>query len=65
MRYPFCQKDNDKVVDSRASGSAICRGLMLALHKSKVPTERLDEVFQETKAGRGQFGRIGQRGKRT
>jgi transcriptional repressor NrdR len=89
MRCPFCQKDNDKVVDSRASGSAIrrrrecleCRrryttyehiehevrlrvikkdgkreaydrtkirrGLMLALHKSKVPTERLDEMLQE------------------
>lgn len=89
MRCPFCQKDNDKVVDSRASGSAIRRrrecleckrryttyehvehevrlrvikkdgtreaydrvkvrqGLVLALHKRPVPTERLDEILQE------------------
>lgn len=89
MRCPYCQQDNDKVVDSRASGSAIrrrreclaCgrryttyehverdvrlrvikkdgsreaydrskirRGLELALHKRKVPTERLDEMLQE------------------
>jgi len=89
MRCPFCQKDDDRVVDSRASGSAIRRrreclacgrryttyeraereprlrvikkdgsreaydrrkirqGLVLALHKRPVPTERLDEMLQE------------------
>ena len=89
MECPFCHQDNDKVVDSRASGSAIrrrreclaCgrryttyeraeseprlrvvkkdgsreaydrgkirRGLMLALHKRPVPTERLDQMLQE------------------
>jgi len=86
MECPFCHQDNDKVVDSRASGSAIrrrreclkCsrryttyerpeslrvikkdgtreeydrskirRGLMLALHKRPVPTERLDEMLRE------------------
>jgi len=90
VECPFCHKDNDKVVDSRASGAAIrrrreclaCkrryttyeraeseprlrvvkkdgstreaynrskirRGLMLALHKRPVPTERLDAILQE------------------
>lgn len=90
MECPFCHQDNDKVVDSRASGAAIrrrreclaCgrryttyeraeseprlrvikkdgttreaynrakirRGLMLALHKRPVPTERLDAILQE------------------
>ena len=89
MRCPFCSEDKDRVVDSRASGSAIrrrreclaCkrryttyeraereprlrvikkdgrreaydrrkirRGLVLALHKRPVPTERLDEMLQE------------------
>ena len=89
MECPFCHQDNDKVVDSRASGPAIrrrreclaCnrryttyeraeseprlrvikkdgtreaydrskirRGLMLALHKRPVPTERLDRMLQE------------------
>ena len=91
MECPFCHQDNDKVVDSRASGAAIrrrrecleCgrryttyeraesrlrlrvikkdgitreaydrakvrRGLMLALHKRPVSTERLDAILQET-----------------
>lgn len=90
MECPFCHQDNDKVVDSRASGPAIrrrreclaCerryttyeraeseprlrvikkdgttreaydrakirRGLMLALHKRPVPTERLNAILQE------------------
>ncbi|KPJ76739.1 MAG: hypothetical protein AMK72_15450 [Planctomycetes bacterium SM23_25] len=90
MECPFCHQDNDRVVDSRASGAAIrrrrecleCerryttyeraesglrlrvikkdgttreaydrtkvrRGLMLALHKRPVPTERLDAMLQE------------------
>ena len=90
MECPFCRQDNDKVVDSRASGPAIrrrreclaCkrryttyeraeseprlrvikkdgttreaydrakirRGLMLALHKRPVPTERLNAILQE------------------
>lgn len=89
MRCPFCKEDKDRVVDSRASGSAIrrrreclaCRhryttyeraegerrlrvikkdgsretydrrkirqGLVLALHKRPVPTERLDKMLQE------------------
>jgi transcriptional repressor NrdR len=89
MECPFCHQDNDKVVDSRASGAAIRRrreciacgrryttyekaeneprlrvikkdgtreaydrskirkGLMLALHRRPVPTERLDQVLQE------------------
>ena len=90
VECPFCHQDNDKVVDSRASGAAIrrrrecleCkrryttyeraesglrlrvikkdgttreaydrtkvrRGLMLALHKRPVPTERLDAILQE------------------
>ena len=89
MQCPFCQEDKDRVVDSRASGSAIrrrreclaCgkryttyeraerevrlrvikkdgsreaydrkkirRGLVLALHKRPVPTERLDAILQE------------------
>ena len=89
MECPFCHQDNDKVVDSRASGAAIRRrreclecgrryttyeraeseprlrvvkkdgtreaydrskirqGLMLALHKRPVPTERLDGMLQE------------------
>ncbi|HUU11536.1 MAG TPA: transcriptional regulator NrdR [Phycisphaerae bacterium] len=90
MECPFCRQDNDKVVDSRASGAAIrrrreclaCkrryttyeraeseprlrvikkdgttreaydrakirRGLMLALHKRPVPTERLNAILQE------------------
>jgi len=91
VECPFCHQDNDKVVDSRASGAAIrrrrecleCsrryttyeraesrlrlrvikkdgitreaydrakvrRGLMLALHKRPVSTERLDAILQET-----------------
>ena len=91
MECPFCHQDDDKVVDSRASGAAIRRrreclecgrryttyeraesglrlrvikkdgttreaydrakvrsGLMLALHKRPVPTERLDAILQET-----------------
>lgn len=91
MECPFCHQDDDKVVDSRASGAAIrrrrecleCgrryttyeraesglrlrvikkdgttreaydrakvrRGLMVALHKRPVPTERLDAILQET-----------------
>jgi len=90
VECPFCRQDNDKVVDSRASGAAIrrrreclaCkrryttyeraeseprlrvikkdgttreaydrakirRGLMLALHKRPVPTERLNAILQE------------------
>jgi len=90
VECPFCRQDNDKVVDSRASGPAIrrrreclaCkrryttyeraeseprlrvikkdgttreaydrakirRGLMLALHKRPVPTERLNAILQE------------------
>lgn len=89
MRCPFCSEDKDRVVDSRASGSAIRRrreclacnrryttyeraeqeprlrvikkdgsretydrkkirqGLVLALHRRPVPTERLDEMLQE------------------
>jgi transcriptional repressor NrdR len=89
MECPFCHEDNDKVVDSRASGAAIRRrreciacsrryttyeraeseprlrvvkkdgtreaydrakvrgGLVLALHKRPVPTERLDGILQE------------------
>ena len=90
MECPFCHQDNDKVVDSRASGAAIrrrreclaCdrryttyeraeseprlrvikkdgttreaydrqkirRGLMLALHKRPVPTQRIDAILQE------------------
>lgn len=90
MECPFCHEDNDKVVDSRASGAAIRRrreclacgrryttyeraesglrlrvikkdgttreaydrekvrqGLMRALHKRPVPTERLDAILQE------------------
>ena len=89
MRCPFCQKDKDRVVDSRTSGPAIRRrrqclacgrryttyeraeqeprlrvvkkdgsreaydrrkirqGLVRALHKRPVPTERLDEILQE------------------
>ena len=90
MECPFCHEDNDRVVDSRASGGAIRRrrecqackrrfttyeraeseprlrvikkdgttrvaydrrkirqGLMRALHKRPVPTERLDQILQE------------------
>ncbi|MBE3123441.1 MAG: transcriptional repressor NrdR [Planctomycetes bacterium] len=89
MECPFCHQDNDKVVDSRASGAAIrrrreclaCsrryttyeraeseprlrvvkkdgtretydrtkirRGLLLALHRRPVPTERIDLMLQE------------------
>ena len=90
MECPLCHQDNDKVVDSRASGSAIrrrreclaCsrryttyeraeseprlrvvkkdgttreaydrakirRGLVLALHKRPVPTQRIDAILQE------------------
>jgi len=90
VECPFCHEDDDRVVDSRASGGAIrrrreCRacgrrfttyeraeseprlrvikkdgttreaydrgkirqGLMRALHKRPVPTERLDQILQE------------------
>ncbi len=89
VRCPFCGKDKDRVVDSRASGDAIRRrrecqvcgrrfttyeraetaprlrvvkkdgsreaydrdkirqGLMRALHKRPVPTERIDQILQE------------------
>ena len=90
MECPFCHDDDDRVVDSRASGGAIrrrreCRacgrrfttyeraeseprlrvikkdgttreaydrskirqGLMRALHKRPVPTERLDQILQQ------------------
>ena len=89
VECPFCHGDNDRVVDSRASGGAIRRrrecqacgrrfttyeraeseprlrvikkdgtrvaydrgkirqGLMRALHKRPVPTERLDQILQQ------------------
>jgi len=90
VECPFCHEDDDRVVDSRASGVAIrrrreCRacgrrfttyeraeseprlrvikkdgttreaydrskirqGLLRALHKRPVPTERLDQILQE------------------